>query len=592
MRCAAGGATTTCSPTLLSARLQQGRPGKLLQLHRAAAAWHQQHGPVGDAVAHALAAREPLWAARLIEQHADELIYLRGEGLTVQQWLAALPARVAGSRPRLLLTQAALALLSRRVEPVEGLLDAAGRAVADCDEEEFKPSAGRGASLLANLPAAIVLGRAALAQLRGDAEGAVRFGSQALAGLGADEWLLESITRGYLARAELLRGRLAEAEQALSSAIGRWRAGGAFTYVAWGCQHLGQVQRAGGRLDAAASAYQEALELTGTGDRPALPAGIGYVGLAEVAYQRNELDAALRYVTDGIPLCRQFVSAPPLAAGLATLAWIRQARGDAAGALAAIGEAVQAAPGPAVASLLNPVPAQRARLLLAQGDVAGAARWTHERGLGTGDEPDYPREPEYLVLARVLLAQDQPGPALSLLERLHGAAAAQGRAGSIIEIQALQALALAAAGDQDAAVDALAGTLTLACPQGYVRIFADEGPAMRALFARLVAAQKAGHAAARGVPLGCLARVLRAFGETPADADTAAPVPGLVEQLTPREQEVLALLATGKSNQAIAEVLVVTLDTVKRHVTHLLAKLGAANRTEAVARARQLGMIP
>ena len=147
-----------------------------------------------------------------------------------------------------------------------------------------------------------------------------------------------------------------------------------------------------------------------------------YAGLAEVAYQRNELDTALRHVTEGIPLCRQFVFTPPLAAGLAVLAWIRQAQGKAARRLEAIGEAGLASPGPDVPGLLNPVPAQRARLLLAQGDVAGAARWTQERGLGAGDEPDYPWEPEYLVLARVLLAQDRPGPAFALLGRLHAAA--------------------------------------------------------------------------------------------------------------------------------------------------------------------------
>jgi LuxR family maltose regulon positive regulatory protein len=317
--------------------------------------------------------------------------------------------------------------------------------------------------------------------------------------------------------------------------------------------------------------------------------------MAEVAYQRGELDAALRHVTEGIARCRQLNWTQPLATGLATLAWIRQAKGDPAGALEAIGEAERAAPGPAVADLFNPVPAQRARLLLAQGQVAAAARWTQQRGLADDDEPAYLREREHLVLARVLLAQDRPRPALALLDRLHAPAAAQGRAGSVIEIQALQALALAAAGDQDAAVDVLAGALTLACPQGYVRVFADEGPPMAALLAQLVVAQKAGQAPARDVPLGCLARLLRAFGQPPAASGAeraAAAVPGLVEQLTPREREILVLLAAGTPNLRIAEELVVTLDTVKKHVSHLLGKLGAANRTEAVTRARQLGLIP
>src|SRR5712671_1379966 len=228
-----------------------------------------------------------------MERHFDELIYLRGEGPTIQRWIATLPAELVTSRPRLLLAQALLILASGRMETAGGLLDAASSAVTDADEEHFEPSVGRDASLLANVPAAIALGRAALAQLRGDAESAITFGSQALADLGEGERMLESITRGYLARAELLRGRLAEAEHALSSAIGRWRVSGASTYVAWGCHHLGQVQRAQGRLDAAEETYRQALEIYGPHGRPVpSAAGVGYVGLAEVAYQRNELDTA------------------------------------------------------------------------------------------------------------------------------------------------------------------------------------------------------------------------------------------------------------------------------------------------------------
>jgi LuxR family maltose regulon positive regulatory protein len=452
-------------------------------------------------------------------------------------------------------------------------------------------------SWLANVPATIAINRAYLALLRGDAEQAIMFVSRTQAELGEGEWMVASHAGGYLGVAEWLRGRLAEAERALSSSIGQWRATGEPIMTAWGCHYLGQVQRAQGRLDAALVTDQQVLGITAPPGQPALPAaGIGYVGLAEVAYQRSELEAALEHLTKGIALCRQLNYTQPLVAGLATLAWIRQAQGDAAGSLDAISEAERAAPSTDVAVLLNPVPAERARLQLAQGEAAAAARWTEERGLGADDEPDYPREREYLVLARVLLAQDRPGAALGLLERLHAAAAAQDRAGSIIEIQALQALASAAAGDQDAAVDVLAGALILGCPQGYVRVFADEGPPMSTLLARLVAAQKANQTPARDVPLGCLARVLRAFGgkddEQGAGRATAAAVPGLAEQLTARELEILVLLAAGTPNPRIAGELAVSLDTVKKHVSHLLGKLGAANRTEAVTRARQLGLIP
>jgi LuxR family maltose regulon positive regulatory protein len=407
--------------------------------------------------------------------------------------------------------------------------------------------------------------------------------------------MLDFITQGHLAIADWLGGRLEDAERAFASSISGWRAAGQPTLIAWGSHHLGQVQRAEGRLDAAVETYQQALEFNAPAGKTVGPAaGMAYVGLGEVSYQRGDLDAALRQLTEGVALCRQFTYAPPLATGLATLAWARQALGDTGGALEAMREAERVAPDTAV-GLINPVPGQCARLLLAQGDVAAAARWAKERGLGADDEPAYSREPEYLVLVRVLLRQDRPGHALALLERLLAAAAFQGRTGSIIEIQALRAVALAASGEEAPAVTALAGALMLACPQGYVRVFADEGAPMSALLGRLVAAQRAEEAAARGVPLGCLGQVLRAFGGTNvtgASAQRAAAMPGLVEPLTPRELEILVLLAAGTSNLRIAEELVVTLDTVKKHVSHLLGKLGAANRTEAVARARQLGLIP
>ena len=449
--------------------------------------------------------------------------------------------------------------------------------------------------MLVNVPALIAIRRGYLAQLRGDAEDTAAFATRALAESREGEWLLSSTARGFLAVAEWLRGRLAEAERAFAPSIAGWQAAGQPTLTAWHRYQLAQVQRALGRLDTAIQTSEQALRAAAVPGRPPAPAvGLAYVGLAEVAYQRNELDSALRYVTEGIPLCRQFLYGTSLAAGLVTLAWIRQATGDPAGALEAIGEAEHASP--TTAGLLNPAPAQRARLLLAQDDVTAAARWTHETGLHADDEPRYPREPGYLVLARVLLAQQRPAEALALLDRLHAAAVAQDRIGSVIEAGALRALALAGCGQDADAVNALTDVLTLACPQGYVRVFADEGPPMAALLARLITAQRSGGAAAE-VPLGCLARLQRALdvGHTrpgPQSGTAPAAVAGLVEQLTSRELEVLTMLAAGRSNQAIAGQLVVTLDTVKKHVSHVLGKLGAANRTEAVTRARELGLIP
>ena len=462
------------------------------ELHRNAAAWYEEHGLADDAIRHAVAAGEMTWAARLIEQHFDEVYSLHGEAVTIHRWLSAIPADLIESRPRLLLAQAQLAAASGRLDVVEPLLDAAEHAAAGAAEEPFEPTIGRAGSLLVSVPALKALCQAYLAQFRGDAEATAVLASRVVAESGEGS-LPGSIAQGFLAVAEWLRGHLAAAERAFVSSIAGFRAAGQHIESAWSGYSLVQIQRAQGRPDAAARTCQQMLEITAGAGRPPLPAaGPGYVGLAEMAYQRNELDTALRHVTEGIALCRRLAYTPPLAAGLVTLAWIRQATGDPAGALAAIGEAGQASPGPP--GLLNPVPAQRARLLLAQGDLAAAARWTEERGLGADDDPDYPREPGYLVLARVLLAQGRPGRALALLDRLHAAAAAEDRAGSLIEAGALRALALAAAGEEAEAVNALAGALTLACPHGYVRVFADEGPPMAALLARLIAAQRAGRA--------------------------------------------------------------------------------------------------
>jgi LuxR family maltose regulon positive regulatory protein len=386
------------------------------------------------------------------------------------------------------------------------------------------------------------------------------FAAQAKPLLGAGQSMLESSCQLGVALADWLRGRLADAERGFADLVARWRSVPENSLASGSGWYLGQVQQDQGRLDAAFRTYADLVAIAENGEQPRLAvAGYGYVGMAEIAYQRDELADALRFVSEGIARCRQLSQNEPLASGLIALAWIRQAEGDQAGAVAAIEEAERIVPGPAAASMLNPIPVQRARLLLAQGDRTAAARWVSERSLGLDDQPSCLREQEYLLLVRLLLAQGQGGGGLALLDRMHGLAVQQDRTGRVIELLALRALALAAAGDRPGAASALTEALRLAGPRGYVRVFADEGAAMATL-----------------------------LGQVQQDG---RPGQGLVDPLTVRELEVLALLAAGTPNQGIADQLVVTLDTVKKHVTHVLAKLGAGNRTEAVARARQIGLI-
>jgi LuxR family transcriptional regulator, maltose regulon positive regulatory protein len=584
---------------LLRVRLQQQAPGRVPELHRAAAAWFEAHKLVDEAIGHALAAGEVTWAARLIERQLDAWI-LRWEGVTLQRWLAALPTELIGSRPRLALAQARLALIRGELEAIEGPLEAAERLVAEAADEPYEPSVGRAASTMANLPAAIALQRAGLAHLRGDAEQMTTSARRALAALGEGEWMLESLTHWYLAVAEWLAGRLAGAEAGLASGIAGWRAAShqVPAAAALGYHCLGLVQRDRGRLEAALATYREALAVAAEPGGPAPQlAGVAQVGMAGVLYERDQLDAALGHASEGVALCRQLAYTPPLVNGLVTLAWIRQARGDGAGALNAIGEAERVQPSPEVVGLINPVPAERARLALAQGDVDAAAGWVQDRGLAAEDDPGYPREREYLLLARVLVVEQAPEQALKLLERLHARAAAQGRTASVIKVRTLQALALSASGDQAGALAALAEALALAVAEGWLRVFVDEGPPMAALLRELVDRRQQRPAAADAVPRDYLARLVEAFEQAGLPVRLPARrggvvVAGLVEPLSARELEVLRLLAAGAPNRAIAKQLVITLDTVKRHVSHLFSKLGVANRTQAVARARELGLLP
>lgn len=579
---------------LLRARLMQERPGEMPRLHHAAAVWCESHGMVDGAVRHALAAGDAPWAARLIEQHFDALLR-RAEGATVDRWLAALPTELVRSRPRLRHAQAVWALQGGRMEEAEWLLADAEVSLAAGGDEPYEPSVGRAASLCANLPASIALARADLARRRGDAEQIATFGQRALAHLTEDDLELRCLVDWFLALADWQRGRLAEAGQALETVIARQQAAGEGYLAVRPLCDLGQVQRADGHLGAALRTYQHALDIASQAGRPLLPAGVAHVGLAEVFYEWGELETALAHAVEGVRLCRQLSYTLPLRSGLAILAWIRQAQGDPAGALEAIRQADQAEPSSAVVDLLDPVPTLRARLALANGQVADAAHWARANRLDPDDQPSYPREREYLVLARVLLATDAPDGALGLLERLLALAVAQGRAGSVIEVQALRALACAAADHERCGLAPLAEALALAAPEGYLRVFVDEGAPMAALIGRLLTAGQARVDAVDAIPPNYLARLAEAFDRIglPAvlRAARGAPLPGLVVPLTSRELEVLRLLAVGKPNRAIADELVITLDTVKRHVTHILDKLGAANRTQAVTRARKLGLL-
>ena len=576
---------------LLRARLLQLQPERVPELHRRAAGWCEQHGLIDEAIRHTVAAGEVPWATRLVEQHLGETLR-RGEGKLVR-WLALLPDEAVQARPGLCLAKAMTELDLDHVSSVERLLEHAERAFHPRQgQQPFQiPTHG---GMVAEVPAAIALVRAELAFDQGDADATAAFARSALAQMAEEEHGPRLFAQWLLVVAEWMRGHLPDAEPAFAELLAQARAAPAPYPLLSSCYMLGLVQQAQGKLGAALRTYREGLRLATEGGRfSAYHAGEADVGIAQVLYQRNQLDEAFQHASQGVELCRQVVELTELDVALVTLAWIRQAMGDPDAALEAMDEACRIYSRPDVTSLGYPAHSERARLLLVLGRVEEAARWTRERGLTAQDEVSYLRERDHLVLARVLLAQSQPEQTLGLLERLDALAESQGRTGSLIGIRAVRALALQAAENHQRAVSLLAETLTLAQPEGYVRVFADEGPPMAALLRSLIGARQRGRAATgSGAATEHLHQVIQAFPPAMAAAGDTIPVPsGLVELLTERELEVLRLLAAGRRNRDIAQELVVTQETVKKHLSHIFDKLGATNRTQAVAHARRLGLI-
>jgi LuxR family transcriptional regulator, maltose regulon positive regulatory protein len=577
---------------LLGARLQQDHPEMVPELHRRAATWSEQHGVVDDAIRHALASGDSRWASRLAEERVDETLR-RGESALLERWLSALPDDAVQSRPALSLAQALMLFHVGRLDSVERLLEHAERAL-DQEQEPGEFELPTDGGMVSEAPAAIALLRAEVASARGDAEGTARHVRLALSQMAEEEYGPRFWARWLMAAADWMSGRLGDAEPAFSEVLVEARAAPASYPMMSTCFTLGRVQSARGRLRAALRTYREGLRFAEEGGRFAMTyhAAEAHLGIARVLYERNELDKALRHVSMAIEFGQQVVDLTTPVLGLVTLAWIRQAMGEADSALDAMDEACRMRPRPEVVALWNPAPAERARLLITQGRASEAARLSEERGLKENDDLAYPSERDYLVLARVLLAQSEPVRALGLLDRLDTLATSQGRMGSVIEISALRSLALQAGGDHRGALAVLGDALSQARPEVYIRVFADEGRPMAALLRSLVGVRRRGGGAAATVAeQEHIDRLIRAFGPTGQGDKDAGAMTGLIEPLTHRELEVLSLIAAGKRNRDIADELVVTLETVKKHASHIFDKLGATNRTEAVTQARELGLI-
>jgi LuxR family transcriptional regulator, maltose regulon positive regulatory protein len=594
---------------VLQARLMEEQSEQVLELHRRASGWYEHNGSPADAVHHALAAEDFERAAGLIEMAlpAMERSY---QFATWLGWVKALPDELVQARPVLsmgyawgLLNGGELEVGETRLRDVERWLDT----TADVSERPEVPSIKMvvvDEEQFRSLPTEIATARAYLAQALGDVPGTVKYAQRSLDLLQGDQ-LARGRGAALLGLAYWASGDLEAAHRTFAASMAGLKAAGYTLSAIGGTFVLGDIKVAQGRLHEAASTYEQALRLAAEQVQPVFP-GMEELnlGLSELHRERGDLEAAAQHLLTTKELGEQAEWPGNKYRWCTAMARIKEAQGDLDSALDLLNEAERLhirTPLPDV----RPIAALKSRIWIAQGRLAEALGWVRERGLSVDDGLSYLREFEHITLARALIARYKRDrvdsaihEAMSLLERLLSAAEEGGRLGSVIEILVLQALAYGAQGNVTSALEPLARALALAEPEGFVRIFVDEGTSVAELLRRLESQAETLHMRRY------IRRLLSAFEEQedvhsfgPAqDKSSTRSRPSidaehLVEPLSERELEVLRLIAQGLSNREISERLFRALSTIKGHNRMIFDKLQVKSRTEAVARARELGLL-
>ena len=581
---------------VLQARLLDEQPGQVPDLHRRASAWYERSGQPSEAIRHALAAGDFGRAADLVELAIPAMRRVRQEA-TVQGWLAVIPDELIRVRPVLSVASAAASLARGELDGVEGWLrdaercldEAAGTGAGSQDPSQAPPAplAGADDEEFRRLPAGIELYRSALALARGDVPGTARHARRVLDVALEDDHLCRAGAAGLLGLAFWASGDLEAGYASYAECMAGLRRAGHIADT-FGCAiALADIRLAQGRLGAAMRTYEQALQLAGEPGGPVLRGTADmYVGMSEVHRERGDLPAAAQHLRRSEELGEHTGLPQNRYRWRVAMARIRQAEGDLGGALDLLGEAERLYVGDYFPNV-RPVPALKARVWIAQGSLGEALGWAREQDLSADDDLSYLREFEHITLARVLVAryQDERAErsiqqATRLLERLLRAAEEGGRTGRVIEILILQALAHQTLGDVPAALTALERVMTLAEPEGYVRVFADEGPPMAALL-------KAG--AKQGISRLYARRLLAAMSGAEHDSPVTQ---ALIDPLSERELDVLRLLGSELNGPAIARELMVSLNTVRTHTKNIYTKLAVSSRRAAVRRAQELDLLP
>ncbi len=576
---------------VLRAHLLDEHPAEVAGLHRRAGAWFEAGGDRPQAIGHALAAGDVDRAAELMELAMRGMLRDRREA-ELGRWVGLLPDSVVRRRPVLgigfvaaLAEVSDFATVGRRLSDIERSLrqDDGG-----WPEQPPPDLVVVDHDVYRSLPAEIHLYRAALDLSAGDLEGTVTQAREAMALAPPDDALTRASASALGGLASLTTGDLAGAHAAYTRTVAELTSVG-FLADVLGCRiTLGDIRQIQGRLGDALRTYQRGLDLTPP------PAGAGplrgtadmHVGIATVLLERDDLPSAGEHLDTSRRLGDLlWLPQNPYRWRVAT-ARLREAEGDLGAALQLLDEADRVYNGDYNPNA-RPVPAVRARLRLRRGELDEAEAWARERQVTPDDGLSYLREFEHVTLARLLLARhrregDGSGleDALGLLQRLLAAAQDGDRNGSVLEILILQALAQQARGDLAAALAGLQAAVTLAQPEGYVRLFAEEGPPMATLLKSLTRQS--------GAP-GYVRRLLSATTRI-EHHDLSRPA-GLVEPLSDRELDVLRLLGSDLDGPDIARALSVSLSTVRTHTRNIYAKLGVNSRRAAVRQAHELNLL-
>lgn len=560
---------------LLQARLQESYPLLLADLHHRAARWYEENDMVTDAINHILATRDYEQAVSLVEKTAIPMV-ARGELSTLLYWSEQIPREIVNTQPILCIYLAWVLVFAGNISDAETLLEQAENFVNRYEPpDETKDMLG-----------SIAAERAFIANMRGDIDRAAELAKQADVLLDRKNLINRSVLPFIFARAYRLNGDMARAAEQLYEVVRLARNTGNIMTLSVANYELSTIWKIEGKLHQAADIYQDTLRLASEkGAR--LFGSIARIdaGMSDLLREWNNLDEASRQVTDAIDRMKSWNIPSDLVTAYLTLSRISQAYGDIDSAAEALEKAEQIKRNSQIfPPLVTMIETDQVKLWLSRGNLAAAARWVQEHHPSkTG--PLVVRELEQITEAWVLLAQEKPDQALSLLDNLARSAAEGGRFGRLIEILILQALAFKAQIDKVHALEALEKALLLAEPEGYVRIFVDAGTPM----AELLVAFKNQQSKSSGYqPIGkdYLNRLLSAFPGVPPSGRS-----GLVEDLSERELEILRLMARGLTNKQIAGELFITAGTVKAHTNNIYRKLEAANRTQAISLARELKLL-